>query len=96
MAQQEQYSQTLLPLPKIAHSFGSNVHLRPDLTHTHPPSVSIAPDTQKLIHSPGRQGNVTHSKVVTHENSLVRCSPHAPGLSRNNLQRSLSPQNKIL
>ena len=78
MAQQEQYSQTLLPLPKIAHSFGSNVHLRPDLTHTHPPSVSIAPDTQKLTHSPGRQGN-THvtNNTVTHENRLVRCSPHA-------------------
>ena len=61
MAQQEHYFQTLLPLPKIAHTFGSTVHLRPDLARTHAPSTSIAPDT--LTHSPGRQGNtqVTNS-----------------------------------
>ena len=34
-----------------------NTHLRPDLAHTHVPSTSISPDTQKLTHSPGRQGN---------------------------------------
>ena len=59
MVQQEHYSETLLPLPKIAHTFGSRMHLRPDLAHTHAPSTSIAPDTQKLTHSPGRQGD-TH------------------------------------
>ena len=59
MAQQEHYSQTLLPLPKIAHTFGSSIHVRPDLAHNHAPSASIAPDTQKLTHSAGTQGN-TH------------------------------------
>ena len=58
--QQEYYSQTLLPLPKIAHTFFSSVHLRLDLAHTHAPSASIAPDTQKITHSPGRQDN-THA-----------------------------------
>ena len=58
MAQQELFSRTLLPLPKIAHTFGSSVHLRPDLAHTHGPSASIAADTQKLTHSPGKQGNM--------------------------------------
>ena len=47
----------LSPLTKIAHTFGSSVHLRPDLAHTHASFASIAPDTQKLTHSPGRQGN---------------------------------------
>ena len=59
MAQQEHYSQTLLPLAKIVHTFVSNKHLKPDLAHTHAPSTSIAPDTQKLAHSPGRRAN-TH------------------------------------
>ena len=59
MAEQEHYSQTLLTLPKIAHTFGSSVHLMSDLAHTHAPSTSIAADTQNLTHSPGRQGN-TH------------------------------------
>ena len=70
MAQQEHYSRTLLPLPKIAHIFGSSVHLRPDLVHTHAPSTSIAPDTKELIYSPGRQGNthVINSWAVTYEN----------------------------
>ena len=45
MAQPEHYSETLLPLPKIAHTFGSSVYLRPDLAHTHEPSASIAEDT---------------------------------------------------
>ena len=58
-AQQENYSHTLLPSPKIAHTFGSSVNLRPDLAHTHAPLASKAQDTQKLTHSPGRQGN-TH------------------------------------
>ena len=49
----------MLSLPKIAHTFGSSVHLRPDLAHTHAPSPSIGQDTQQLAHSPGRQGN-TH------------------------------------
>ena len=59
MAQQEHYSQTLLPLPKIAQTFGSSKNLRPDLAHTHAPSASIAADTRKLTHSPDRQNN-TH------------------------------------
>ena len=59
MAQQEHNSQTVLPLPQITQTFGSGVHLRPDLTNTHAPSTSIAPGTQKLAHSPGKQGN-TH------------------------------------
>ena len=59
MAQQEYYFQALLLLPKIAHTFGSSVHLRSGLARTHAPSASAAPDTQKLTHSPGRQGN-TH------------------------------------
>ena len=63
MAQQEHYSQTLLPLPKIAHTFGSSAYLRPDSARTYTPSASIAPDTQKLTPSPNRQGNkhVTNS-----------------------------------
>ena len=63
MAQQEYYFQTLLPLPKTAHNFGSSAHLRPDLAHTHALSTSITPDTQNLIHSPRIQGNtyVTNS-----------------------------------
>ena len=59
----------------------------PDLAHTHPPSVSIVPDTQKLIHSPGRQGNthVTNSQAVTYEMvRLVSCFAHAPTLNRSN------------
>ena len=77
MAQQEHYSQTLLPLPKIAQTFGSSAQLRLDVAHTQAPSASKAPGTQKITHSPGRQGNthVTNS-TVTHENRLVRCSPH--------------------
>ena len=59
MAQQEHYFQPLLTLVKIAHTFGSSVHFRPDLAHTKAPSALIAPDTQKLTHSPGRQCN-TH------------------------------------
>ena len=59
MSHQEHCSQILLPLHKIARIFGSSVHLRPDLAHTHVPSPSITPDTQKLTHSPERQGN-TH------------------------------------
>ena len=68
MAQQKHYSHTLLPLPKIAHAFGSSIHLRPNLAHAQAPSASIAPDTQKLTHSPGRQGN-TH---VTNRQSLMK------------------------
>ena len=29
---------------------------------------------------------MTNSREVAHESWLVRCSPHAPGFSRNNLQ----------
>ena len=52
------------------------VQLRPDLAHIHAPSTFIAPDTQNLTHSPGREDNtyVTNSQAVTHENRLVRCS----------------------
>ena len=94
MAQQEHYSQTLLPLPKIAHTFGSSVHLKPDLAHTHAPSASIAPDTQKLTHSPGNT-DVTNSQAVTRQNRLVRYPPHTPGLSRNNPQGSLVLKTKF-
>ena len=59
MAQQEHYSQTLLPLPKIAYTFGCSVYLEPDLAHTHTSSILIAPDIQELTHSPSRQGS-TH------------------------------------
>ena len=63
MAQEEHYSQTLLPLPKIVHTFGSSVHLKPDFADTQRESISIAQDTQKLTHSPGRRDNtgVTNS-----------------------------------
>ena len=57
MTQQEHYSQTLLPLPKIAYAFGSSIQLRPNLADTHAPFTSIAPYTQKLTHSLGRRGN---------------------------------------
>ena len=57
MAQQEYHSQALLPLPKIELTFGNSIHLKPDLAHTLVQPTSIAPDTQKLTHSPGRQGN---------------------------------------
>ena len=60
MAQQEHYSQTLLPLPKIAQTVGCSVNLRPDLAHTHAPSTSVAPDTQSLTQSPGKT-HVTNS-----------------------------------
>ena len=52
MAQQEHYSQTLLPLPKIAQTFGSSAQLRLDVAHTQAPSASKAPGTQKITHSP--------------------------------------------
>ena len=59
MAQQNGCSQTLLLLPKVAYTSASSVHLRPELAHIHAASTSIAPGTQKLTHSPGRQSN-TH------------------------------------
>ena len=59
MAQQEHHLLTLLPLPKMEHIFDNSVHFKPDLAHTHVLPTSISPDTQKLTHSPGRQGN-TH------------------------------------
>ena len=80
MAQQEHYSQPLLPLAKIAYTFGCSVYLKPDLAHTHTSSILIAPDIQELAHSPNRQGSthMSNSYAVTHENILARCSPHAP------------------
>ena len=54
MVQQEHYSQTMLPLTKIARTFGSSIYLKLDLAHTHALSTSIAPDTEKLTHSPGK------------------------------------------
>ena len=83
---QEDCFQTLLPLPEVAHTFGSSVYLRPDLSRTHAPSASIAPITQKLTHTSGRQGNahVTNSSAATHKSRLARCFPHAPALSRSN------------
>ena len=54
-----------IPLPsrcKIHFFLCPTTQLRPDLAHTHAPSTSISPDTQKLTHSPDRQGN-THVTI---------------------------------
>ena len=37
---------SLIRVSQERHKFASNLHLRPELAHTHAPSVSIAPDTQ--------------------------------------------------
>ena len=58
---EEDCPQTLLPLLKVAYTFGSSVHLRPDWDHINAPFASIAPGTQNLTHSSGRQG---HTHVI--------------------------------
>ena len=77
MAQHEHYYPTVLPLPKKAHTIGGSIHLRPDLAHTYALSASIAPDTLKLTHSPGKQGN-TH---VTNRQSPMKTDWRGPPLT---------------
>ena len=71
------------PSPKVRCPFGSYVHLR---LGSRPRSICTHLNRTKYTKTEPLQGQagqmrVKNSYAVTHENRLVRYSPHAPGFS---------------
>ena len=87
MAQQENFSQILLPLSKIAQTFSSSVHLRPHLAHTHGPSTSIVTDTQKnsSIHQADRG---IFMSLINRQPSIKKTGEILPSCSGIKLEQS--------